>query len=222
MQAAVGYLRVSTREQGRKGVGLAAQRHEIERFALQEGLEVRSWHQDRGWCRCVAVAYWARAGSKGRQVGPVPESQPISAVESVHDSSTGAHVRSRGQPALGPRGRLLSHALTSARSHPTAAFPSRIRRGKSPAFSSRSIVGLESFVIALMSANRPISLINFTPPANRAGNEWSSAVFYIRAPGVEWSGRALVEYARARGYTGEVPRLYYVSSVPHGAPLCIG
>ncbi len=46
MQAVVGYLRVSTREQGRKSVGLAAQRHEIERFALQEGFEVRSWHQD--------------------------------------------------------------------------------------------------------------------------------------------------------------------------------
>lgn len=46
MQTAIGYLRVSTREQGRKGVGLAAQRHEIERFALQEGLQVRSWYQD--------------------------------------------------------------------------------------------------------------------------------------------------------------------------------
>ncbi len=46
MQAAIGYLRVSTREQGRKGVGLAAQRHEIQRFASQEGLEVRSWYQD--------------------------------------------------------------------------------------------------------------------------------------------------------------------------------
>lgn len=42
----VGYLRVSTREQGRRGVGLAAQRHEIERFASQEGLEIRSWYQD--------------------------------------------------------------------------------------------------------------------------------------------------------------------------------
>src|ERR1700730_16018268 len=46
MQAAIGYLRVSTREQGRRGVGLAAQRHEVERFASQEGLEVRSWYQD--------------------------------------------------------------------------------------------------------------------------------------------------------------------------------
>lgn len=46
MKDAIGYLRVSNKEQGRRGVGLAAQRHEIERFALQEGLEVRSWHQD--------------------------------------------------------------------------------------------------------------------------------------------------------------------------------
>ena len=37
MQAAVGYLRVSTREQGRSGLGLAAQRHDIEAFALREG-----------------------------------------------------------------------------------------------------------------------------------------------------------------------------------------
>jgi DNA invertase Pin-like site-specific DNA recombinase len=46
MQAAIGYLRVSTREQGRSGLGLAAQRHEIEGFALREGFAVRSWHQD--------------------------------------------------------------------------------------------------------------------------------------------------------------------------------
>lgn len=39
--------------------------------------------------------------------------------------------------------------------------------------------------------------------------------------GVRAQSRALVEYACARGYTGEVPRLYYVSSVPHGTPLCI-
>lgn len=46
MKDAIGYLRVSTKEQGRRGVGLAAQRHEINRFASQEGFDVRSWHQD--------------------------------------------------------------------------------------------------------------------------------------------------------------------------------
>jgi DNA invertase Pin-like site-specific DNA recombinase len=46
MQATVGYLRVSTREQGRSGLGLAAQRHEIEAFALRAGFTVASWHQD--------------------------------------------------------------------------------------------------------------------------------------------------------------------------------
>lgn len=43
---AVGYLRVSTREQGRSGLGLAAQRHDIEAFGAREGFEVKSWHQD--------------------------------------------------------------------------------------------------------------------------------------------------------------------------------
>lgn len=46
MQVSIGYLRVSTREQGHSGLGLAAQRHEIEAFALREGFIVRSWHQD--------------------------------------------------------------------------------------------------------------------------------------------------------------------------------
>src|SRR3984893_791452 len=46
MQAAIGYLRVSTREQGRSGLGLAAQRFEIETFGLREGFKVKSWHQD--------------------------------------------------------------------------------------------------------------------------------------------------------------------------------
>ena len=40
MSEAIGYLRVSTREQGRSGLGLAAQRFEIEAFS------VKSWHQD--------------------------------------------------------------------------------------------------------------------------------------------------------------------------------
>jgi len=46
MQAAIGYLRVSTREQGRSGLGLAAQRFEIEAFALRERFAVKFWHQD--------------------------------------------------------------------------------------------------------------------------------------------------------------------------------
>ena len=46
MQAAIGYLRVSTKEQGRSGLGLAAQRHEIEVFGEREGLAIRAWHQD--------------------------------------------------------------------------------------------------------------------------------------------------------------------------------
>jgi DNA invertase Pin-like site-specific DNA recombinase len=46
MQAAIGYLRVSIREQGRSGLGLAAQRFEIEAFGKREGFAIKSWHQD--------------------------------------------------------------------------------------------------------------------------------------------------------------------------------
>ncbi len=46
MQAAIGYLRVSTKEQGRSGLGLAAQRTHIEAFGAREGFKVKSWHQD--------------------------------------------------------------------------------------------------------------------------------------------------------------------------------
>jgi DNA invertase Pin-like site-specific DNA recombinase len=38
MKDAIGYLRVSTKEQGRSGLGLAAQRHEIEVFGAREGI----------------------------------------------------------------------------------------------------------------------------------------------------------------------------------------
>ena len=46
MSEAIGYLRVSTREQGRSGLGLAAQRFEIDAFGMREGFAVKSWHQD--------------------------------------------------------------------------------------------------------------------------------------------------------------------------------
>jgi DNA invertase Pin-like site-specific DNA recombinase len=46
MQIAIGYLRVSTQEQGRSGLGLAAQRSEIDAFGAREGFTVKSWHQD--------------------------------------------------------------------------------------------------------------------------------------------------------------------------------
>jgi DNA invertase Pin-like site-specific DNA recombinase len=46
MQAAIGYLRVSTREQGRSGLELAAQRRDIEAFGAREGFTVSTWHQD--------------------------------------------------------------------------------------------------------------------------------------------------------------------------------
>jgi DNA invertase Pin-like site-specific DNA recombinase len=46
MKDAIGYLRVSTREQRRSGLGLAAQRHEIETFGAKEGFSVTAWYQD--------------------------------------------------------------------------------------------------------------------------------------------------------------------------------
>jgi hypothetical protein len=36
----------TARQQGRSGLGLAAQRHDIAAFALREGFAVRPWHQD--------------------------------------------------------------------------------------------------------------------------------------------------------------------------------
>lgn len=45
-QSAIGYLRVSTKEQGRSGLRLGAQRQAIESFGVQEGFSIKSWHQD--------------------------------------------------------------------------------------------------------------------------------------------------------------------------------
>ena len=59
MQAAIGYLRVTPKEQGRSALGLGAQRRDIEAFALREGLGVKSWHQDvqtGGGSGCSAAA----------------------------------------------------------------------------------------------------------------------------------------------------------------------
>ena len=46
MKDAIGYLRVSTQEQGRSGLGLAAQRHDIETFAGKEGISIKTWYHD--------------------------------------------------------------------------------------------------------------------------------------------------------------------------------
>lgn len=46
MQAAIGYLRVSTPEQGRSGLSLAAQSNEIEAFGARKGFSIKSWHRD--------------------------------------------------------------------------------------------------------------------------------------------------------------------------------
>jgi DNA invertase Pin-like site-specific DNA recombinase len=46
MKEAIGYLRVSTKEQGRSGLGLEAQRKDIATFGAREGLKIENWHQD--------------------------------------------------------------------------------------------------------------------------------------------------------------------------------
>jgi hypothetical protein len=46
MKDAIGYLRASTQEQGRSGLGPAAQRQDIDSFGEREGFKVKSWYQD--------------------------------------------------------------------------------------------------------------------------------------------------------------------------------
>jgi DNA invertase Pin-like site-specific DNA recombinase len=46
MKDAIGYLRVSTSEQGRSGLGLAGQRADIEAFGKREEFSIKSWYQD--------------------------------------------------------------------------------------------------------------------------------------------------------------------------------
>src|SRR6516165_1998687 len=43
---AIGYLRVSTKEQGRSGLGLEAQRAAIESFCNREGIQVNGWYTE--------------------------------------------------------------------------------------------------------------------------------------------------------------------------------
>ncbi len=43
---AIGYLRVSTSQQGRSGLGMDAQREAITRFAQVEGISLLDWYTE--------------------------------------------------------------------------------------------------------------------------------------------------------------------------------
>ena len=43
---AIGYVRVSSKEQGRSGLGLAAQEAAVRAFAAREGIEVAEWFRE--------------------------------------------------------------------------------------------------------------------------------------------------------------------------------
>jgi DNA invertase Pin-like site-specific DNA recombinase len=69
MQAAVGYLRVSTREQGRGGLGLAAQRHDIEAFGAREGSQL-SLGIKTSRRELAGMRYYSVRGSRARSRRP--------------------------------------------------------------------------------------------------------------------------------------------------------
>jgi DNA invertase Pin-like site-specific DNA recombinase len=46
MKNAIAYTRVSTKDQKRSGLGLAAQKSAIEDYARMAGYEIRAWHED--------------------------------------------------------------------------------------------------------------------------------------------------------------------------------
>jgi DNA invertase Pin-like site-specific DNA recombinase len=59
MKDTIGYLRVSTREQGRSGLGLAAQRNDIEAFGAREGFRVKSFE-----VAICNIKSWSRPASQ--------------------------------------------------------------------------------------------------------------------------------------------------------------
>ncbi len=75
MKYAVGYLRVSTQEQGRSGLGLAAQRQDIERFAEREGVLAQvlvSGCANGSRSRCVASTTGTCGGPEEGEAGALP------------------------------------------------------------------------------------------------------------------------------------------------------
>jgi len=97
MQSAVGYLRVSTREQGRSGLGLAAQRRDIEVFGAREGFSIKSWlsgYPNRRWSRCVAYASRARGCTERGACLPVSadslKTRPLVSQRTFHFRADGA------------------------------------------------------------------------------------------------------------------------------------
>jgi DNA invertase Pin-like site-specific DNA recombinase len=59
MKDTIEYLRVSTREQGRSGLGLAAQRNDIEAFGAREGFRVKSFE-----VAICNIKSWSRPASQ--------------------------------------------------------------------------------------------------------------------------------------------------------------